>query len=194
MHKSAKTIFMVAALLTFIGIVTCIVAYAMATTLISDSFDVPWALEGVTSGNFSVAARDGWSNLPFVDVEIVANTSSAECAAQKVETIILEPNGTDVRWSCVSRCSSEAIIVNDPTHLSLRTLCRFYPRAEGIYKITSTAKLWVVDDELAELAMESNLEDFVPAEVVSWVGLVFPAVGQILCCVGCCCLCLGRKS
>merc|ERR1711948_127621 len=111
-----------------------------------------------------------------------------------------DPN--DVSVPCSSSCSN-AIQAgdhwqakNDPP---LRDMCHFFPTnhlssqptVEGTYKITSSAKIWVVDsgEEIGEA-----VGGFLAAGAIMIVGIIIFIVGLILSCVGCCCLCMGEKS
>merc|ERR1712083_1027706 len=98
MNKSAKIVFIVAAVLTLVGIIICVAAMATA----SNSVDVGFDLENVNSGTLKVTAEKG--GLGF-DVNIAASTSSADCTAQLGATSITDPNSADVSSSCSSHCS-----------------------------------------------------------------------------------------
>merc|ERR1719382_1387970 len=172
MNKSAKIVFIVAAVMTLVGIIICIAAYATASNK---------------------------GNLGF-DVNIKATVTTTECdTAYSSITIV---TGSTAVTSKASHCSMGVPVepaweaANDPP---LRNFLHFYPvgwgtgstTTEGTYTITSSLDLWVVDsgEEIGEA-----VGGIMAAGAIMVVGIIIFVVGLILSCVGCCCLCMGEKS
>merc|ERR1712066_709089 len=96
-NKSAKIVFIVAAVMTLVGIIICIAAYATA----SNSVDVGFDLKNVKTGDLTVSANKG--NLGF-DVNILATVTTTEC---------------DTAYSSITITTGGAAVTSKASHCAL---------------------------------------------------------------------------